>query len=296
MNPKQQIVQSGSVTTEGDELYYEVRGQGQPFLMIPAAGGDGDYYAAVADLLSDEYKVITYDRRANARSTMHEPQNFEISQQSRDAVAVLHAIGETSAFVLGNSSGAVIALDMAKTQPQAVRAVIVHEPPVPRVLPLPQARKWQRRFARVYLTAFRFGSYVAATQFMLGVQIPMLKLARSQSKANEYTRSRREQSSEHRSNNKVATEVLVKWELLPVTNYLPDVERIKQNGVKVFIALGEWALSRKTWHFQVAHILVEQLGCELVTFPGHHGSYEDMPQEWAATLRRVLHQAEAVTQ
>jgi pimeloyl-ACP methyl ester carboxylesterase len=294
MNTDQRLVQSGRVTTEGDDLYYEVRGQGQPFLMIPAGGGDGDYYAAVADLLCDEYKVITYDRRANARSTMHAPQNFEISQQSRDAVAVLHAVGETSAFVFGNSSGAVIALDMAKTQPQAVRAVIVHEPPVPRVLPLPQARKWQRRFASAYLTAFRFGSYVAATQFMLGVRIPMLKIAQAQRRSNEYTRSRREQSGEHRLSVKVGVEVLVKWELLPVTNYLPDVERIKRNGVKVFIALGEWALSRKTWLFQVAHILAEQLGCELVTFPGHHGSYEDMPQEWAATLRRVLHQAEGV--
>jgi pimeloyl-ACP methyl ester carboxylesterase len=290
-NTNQHLVQSGRVTTEGDDLYYEVRGQGQPFLMISAGGGDGDYYAAVADLLCDEYKVITYDRRANARSTMNDPQNFEISQQSRDAVAVLRAAGETSAFVFGNSSGAVIALDMAKTQPQAVQAVVVHEAPVPRVLP--QARKWQRHFARVYLTAFRFGSYVAATQFMLGVQIPVLKLARAQSRSNEYTKSRREQSGEHRISNKVGADVLVKLELLPVTNYLPDVELIKKNGVRVFMAVGEWALKRKTWYAQAAHMLAEQLGCELVTFPGHHGSYMDMPEEWAATLRSVLHKAEA---
>ncbi len=30
-------VQPGRVATEGDELYYEVRGQGQPLLMVPAA-------------------------------------------------------------------------------------------------------------------------------------------------------------------------------------------------------------------------------------------------------------------
>lgn len=291
MNTNQRLVQSGRVTIEGDDLYYEVRGQGQPLLMISAGGGDGDYYAAVADLLCDEYKVITYDRRANARSTMNNPQNFEISQQSRDAVAVLRAVGEISAFVFGNSSGAVIALDMAKTQPQVVRAVVVHEAPVPRLLP--QARKWQRHFARVYVTALRFGSYVAALQFMLGIQLPVRKLASAQTKANEYTRSRRAQSGEHRLSNKVAADVLVKLELLPVTNYLPDVELIKQNGVKVFIAVGEWALSRKTWYVQAAHILAEQLGCELVTFPGHHGSYMDMPEEWAATLRSVLHKAEA---
>jgi len=89
---------SGRVTTEGDELYYEVRGQGQPLLMIAPGGGDGWQYSFVADMLADEYKVITYDRRSNGRSTMNDPQNFEISQQSRDAVAVLHAAGETSAL------------------------------------------------------------------------------------------------------------------------------------------------------------------------------------------------------
>jgi hypothetical protein len=41
----------------------------------------------------------------------------------------------------------------------------------------------------------------------------------------------------------------------------------------------------------VTQILAEQLGCELVTLPGHHGSYEDMPQEWAITLRRILQAA-----
>lgn len=79
MITKQVNAQSGRVTTEGDELYYEVRGQGQPLLMIPAGGGDGDYYSAVANILSNEFKVIIYDRRANSRSTMNDPQNFEIS-------------------------------------------------------------------------------------------------------------------------------------------------------------------------------------------------------------------------
>lgn len=291
MNARVCPVQAGRVTTEGDELHYEVRGQGEPFLMIPPAGGDGDMYAAVADLLSDEYKVITYDRRANARSTMNDPQNFEISQQSRDAVAVLHAVGETSAFVFGNSSGAVIALDMAKTQPQAVRAVVVHEAAVPRVLP--QARKWQRFFASVYATGYCFGSYLAAVQFILGTQLPVRKLTNAQVKAMQYAKGRQQQSGEHRISNKVSIDVLVKLELLPVTNYLPDVELIKKNEVRVFIAVGEWGLARKTWYAQAAQILAQRLGCELVTFPGHHGSYMDMPQAWATALRDVLHKAVA---
>src|SRR5215510_3979694 len=141
-------IKHGKVTTEGDDLYYEIRGQGQPLLMIP---GDGGAYAAVADLLSDEFKVITYDRRANARSTMHDPHHFDISQQSRDAVAIIHAASEDSAVIFGNSSGAVIALDIAKTQPQAAMAIVAHEPPLVHIHP--DREKWERFFRSVYNTA-----------------------------------------------------------------------------------------------------------------------------------------------
>jgi pimeloyl-ACP methyl ester carboxylesterase len=287
MTNLQAAIQADRVTTEGDVLYYEVRGQGQPLLMIAPAGGDGWQYSYVADILAHEYKVITYDRRANGRSSINNPQNFEISQQSRDAAAVLQAAGETSAFVFGNSSGAVIALDMATTQPQAVRAAIAHEAPLPRLLP--DARKWQLFFAGVYLTALRFGPSLAALQFMLGAGLPVRQLIKASGPIN----SHREHSREPYLSNPVASEVLTKLELLPVTNYLPDVEKIKQNGVKLFIAVGKWGLERKKWYVRSSQILAEQLGCELVTFPGHHGSFMDMPVEWAAALRSVLHKADA---
>jgi pimeloyl-ACP methyl ester carboxylesterase len=286
MTKNQGIIRSGRVTTEGDDLFYEVRGQGSPLLMIAPAGGDGWQYSFVADILADEYKVICYDRRANGRSTMNRPQNFEISQQSRDALAVLHSAGETSALVFGNSSGAVIALDLAKAQPPAVRAAIVHEAPLPRLLP--NAKRWQRFFAGVYSTAFRAGSSVAALQFMAGAQLPVLQLLRATKEVNLH----RGQSPFPYLTDQEATEVLVKLELLPVTNYLPDVGRIKRNGTRVFVAVGRWGLDRKAWYTEAAQILAAQLGCEFVIFPGHHGSFMDMPVEFAAALRQVLHKAE----
>jgi pimeloyl-ACP methyl ester carboxylesterase len=294
MTNLQGIVQSGFVSAEGDELYYEVYGQGKPLLMIAGGGGDGDYYSAIAKILSDEFKVILYDRRANSRSTINNPQNFEISQQSRDALAVLHASGEESAFVFGNSSGAVIALDMAKTQPQAVRAVVAHEPPLARMHP--KAMKWQRFFADVYQTAFYFGSSLAATRFFFGIEVPALQLIKAQSSAMKDSKSRREQSDQHRINSKDATDFLIRHELLPVTNYLPDIEKIQKNGGNIFIAVGEWSLGKKIWLALVAQILAQKLDCELVTFPGHHGTFMDMPIEFAATLRSVLHKAQGSDQ
>lgn len=58
-------VESGRVATEGDEIYYEVRGEGEPLLMISGGLGDAGIYTFVADILADEFKVITYDRRAS---------------------------------------------------------------------------------------------------------------------------------------------------------------------------------------------------------------------------------------
>jgi hypothetical protein len=83
----------GKVPTEGDELYYKVRGEGKPILFIAPAGGNGDGYYPVACVLAGEYKAITYDRRANTRSTKNFPNDFDIRQQSRDAMHALPVEG-----------------------------------------------------------------------------------------------------------------------------------------------------------------------------------------------------------
>ena len=280
------MITSGRVNTEGDELYYEVWGDGRPLLMIPGGGGDSSMYSLVADILSDEYKVITYDRRANSRSTGNHPQNFDIDQQSRDAVAVLGAAGETSAFVFGNSSGAVIALDMAKTQSQATRAVVAHEPPTTRVHP--RARQWQHFFASVYWTAFRFGTPLAMVRFVFGVGLPIRQMIASSSRISKTGRVNRPDLDPRPEE---TCEFFIKQELLPVTNYVPDIELINKNGVKVFMAAGKMSLRKKRFYAETAPILANLLDCEMVVFPGHHVSYLDMPQAWATVLRHILQRA-----
>ncbi len=275
------------VTTEGDTLYYEVRGNGPAILMIAAAGGDGDYYAPMADLLADRYKVITYDRRANARSTMREPQNFPIEQQSRDAAAVLRAAGEGSAIVCGISSGGVIALDMAKTQPGVTRAVIAHEPACPCVHP--KQHKWHRFFASCYKMAYGLGPTMAVTKFMFGAQLPVIPMAKAQRKAGAYAAAQRGETADApRLDVNVGIAFLARQELLPVTNYLPDAEMIREHGVPVFVGAGQWGIDRKTWYADTSRILAERLGGEMVVFPGHHGAYMDETEAFVRVLRGIL--------
>lgn len=100
--------------------------------------------------------------------------------------------------------------------------------------------------------AFWFGTYVAALRFVLGVGIPIRKLSKAQSNVIRTSESFDKKTGDQRISPKAAVEFLVKQELLPVTNYLPDVEQIKNNHVKVFLAAGEWGKKRKRWYAEVA--------------------------------------------
>src|SRR5262249_46986369 len=205
----------------------------------------------------------------------------EVGEQGRDAGAVRRGVGETAALVFGNSGGAVIALDLATTQPQAVKAAGVHEPPVVRVLP--DGERWRRFFASVYRMAY------CRMAFGFCVQLALFRIARS---LGVPWRAYAKLPDDLGTRLGMNQEFLVKHEMLPFTNYKPDVEAIKRNGVKVFMAAGQRTLEAGKYYGRTAPILADLLGCELVTFPGHHMSYLDMPEAWAATLRGVLHSGE----
>lgn len=268
------MIETGYVTTEGDTLYYEVRGQGDPLLMISGGNGDAGFYTYVADILSDEYQVITYDRRGNSRSTRNEPINFEVTREARDAVAVLQAVGHESAYVFGNSGGAIFALEMARSHPKTIRGIVAHEPPTIRVLP--DGKKWQKFFASVYRMTFKYGEKLAIFKFNFSLSIPF-------SAFKSVPKDFQERVSKSNNNG-----YLLKHEMLPGVNYMPDFKKIKENGAKIVLAAGSRTLEKGSYYGRTASIIAKELGCNMVVFPGHHISYFDLPNEWAETLRKLL--------
>src|SRR5512133_3649497 len=93
------------------DLYYEVRGTGPAVLLIMGVTGVGGHFDQLADLLADEFTVITYDRRGNGRSRA--PAGWTTTspeEQADDAAALLEALGVGPAAVFGTSSGGNFAL------------------------------------------------------------------------------------------------------------------------------------------------------------------------------------------
>lgn len=57
-----------TVNVNGAEIYHEVQGSGPSVLFKQGTTGDGGTFERVADLLADEFTVVTYHRRGNSLS------------------------------------------------------------------------------------------------------------------------------------------------------------------------------------------------------------------------------------
>lgn len=266
-------VRTGHVTTEGDDLYFEVRGSGPPLLMIAGGQGDAGFYTAPAALLADEFQVITYDRRGNSRSTRNVT-DFDITQQARDALAVLRAAGHDSAAVFGNSGGAIIALELAARFPASVTAIVAHEPPILAVEP---DRRSLALFEAIDRTARLFGIDAAMSMFSLSVGIPFTAYGSIPADFSART-----------SGNQA---FFVTHEMRDFVAYRPDLAALEAGKVPVVLAVGATTRATNRYYGRPAAILAEKLDAPLVVFPGHHLSYFDLPTSWTDTLRTTLHTA-----
>jgi len=262
-------VTTGTATVAGAELYFEARGAGPVLLMIPGGLGDAGSSGLVSERLADEYRVVSYDRRGHSRSTAGTGE-FEIAQQSRDAVAVLEAVGAETAFVFGNSSGAIIGLDLAVRFPQILDGLVAHEPPVIKLLPDYQD-----------LMAFsegidklnqEQGPEAAMAQFISGSEIPRESVAPPDVLARR----------------KLNFVFFLQHEQLTTVSFEPDVEALRSSSVPLVVGAGRASLESGFRAARAAVELAERLDLPLVEFPGHHGGFQSHPDEFAATLRDVL--------
>ena len=123
------------VSVNGAELHHEVRGSGPPVLLIMGATGDGGHFDTLADLLADEFTVITYDRRGNGRSPA--PAGWTTTsaeEQADDAAALVDSLAVGPLAVFGTSSGGNFALWMLTRHLAMVHGAVLHEPGVYAVL------------------------------------------------------------------------------------------------------------------------------------------------------------------
>jgi pimeloyl-ACP methyl ester carboxylesterase len=117
--------------TVGDvELEYELRGSGEPVLLIPPGPVAGAFLPLLSEpALTDRHRLIRYHRRGQAGSTRTAPP-VSFAEHAADAAALLEHLGVRRAHVTGHSTGAAIALQLALDHPEVVATLALLEPPL----------------------------------------------------------------------------------------------------------------------------------------------------------------------
>jgi pimeloyl-ACP methyl ester carboxylesterase len=114
---------------DGVDLVYEIKGSGDPLLLIHGTGAQIEFWGrTIDDLVAAGHRVIAYDRRGYGRST--NPPVRDYRRHVADAVALLEHLAVGPITVVGWSSGANVALAVAVTRPDLVRNLVVVEPPL----------------------------------------------------------------------------------------------------------------------------------------------------------------------
>ena len=115
------------VRVNGVYLEYELRGDGEPVLLIHGSHICGSFVPLLAQpALTDHYQLIRYHRRGFGNSTPPKGR-FTIAQQADDARALLDRLGVGPAHVVGHSYGGAIALQMAHDSPKSVWSLTLME-------------------------------------------------------------------------------------------------------------------------------------------------------------------------
>jgi len=106
-------------------LYYEIRGTGEPLVLIPGWGTEITTVSARIADFAEHYKVIAIDNRGTGRSGKPDIP-WSIETMADDAVGILDNLGIQRAHVLGMSMGSMIAQMIAAKYPDRVNGLVLH--------------------------------------------------------------------------------------------------------------------------------------------------------------------------
>jgi pimeloyl-ACP methyl ester carboxylesterase len=113
---------------DGVELEYRVVGSGEAVLLIPPGPlADGFLPFLSEEALADRYRLIQYHRRGQVGSSQASPP-VSYAEQAADAAGLLSHLGVSQAHVVGHSTGANIALQLALDRPEVVQTLALLEP------------------------------------------------------------------------------------------------------------------------------------------------------------------------
>lgn len=111
-------------TDDGIRIHYDLQGQSGPLLaLMPGLGGDGRFWAPVAQDLARDHRLVVIDHRGAGRSD-RPAQGYSLARITRDTAGLLASLGEKVHFI-GHSTGGAIAQRLGLETPGLLHSLVL---------------------------------------------------------------------------------------------------------------------------------------------------------------------------
>jgi pimeloyl-ACP methyl ester carboxylesterase len=137
-------VEAGTAAVNGTKLYYEIRGSGDPVVLLEGGGLDRRLWDDQFEVFARSYRVVRMDVRGSGESA-------DVSgpyQSHEDLHGLLEALGIARAHLVGLSLGGRIAIDFALTYPNMVSSLVVTGPGLSGFPWSPAKYEWYERLIK----------------------------------------------------------------------------------------------------------------------------------------------------
>lgn len=118
------MTSSGHIEANGISYYYEIRGQGEPLLLLHGGLGTIDMFEPVLPALSEGRQVIAVDLHGHGRTSLGD-RPVSLQDMGDDMAVIIRELGHAQVDAMGYSLGGGVAFRLAVQHPDLVRRLAI---------------------------------------------------------------------------------------------------------------------------------------------------------------------------
>lgn len=250
-------------------LSCRISGNGPALIMIHGIISDSTFFEECQKWLSEFYTVICYDRRSYGDSISIKYTDYTVRTQAEDVADIIRSLDLGGAYILGNSAGGLIGLELAMQHPSLVKGLLMIEPSLGYD---PDEKSKLLEWNRLLNEHKDAGQYKQV--------LPLFtEITGGSTGGSGFSMAQMRRTYQNLS-------AFLNGELNEVQHYLPSRERLKNITAPVAIAVTE--RGKDSLFATSSESAADIIGWSLFHLPGYHNTYKDFASDAAVFTHGIF--------